>query len=114
MISQQEHDEAIARGEEKINTQPRAIKASFDVSRNLIVLELNKGYSLAFSPQRSQVLTSASPAQLSQIEIDFPGFSIYFPLLDEGLQLSSILSGRFGNDRWEAAWAAAHPSEQAA
>ena len=67
-----------------------------------------------FPPQRSQALAAATADQLSQIEIDFPGFSIYFPLLDEGLQVSSMLVGRFGNERGEAVWAAAHPSEQAA
>jgi len=40
------------------------------------------------------------------------GFGIYFPRIDADLLVAAIAQGRFGNDRWEAAWRAAHPLDE--
>ena len=111
MVTQQEHDDATARGLESLRTEPRALSAHYDQALNLIFVDLNTGYSIAFPPQRSQPLQDAKPEDLVDIEIDYPGFSIFFPRLDDGLLVPSLAQGRFGNDRWEAAWLAAHPLE---
>ena len=52
-----------------------------------------------------------TPADLAEVEIAGVGFGIYFPRIDADLLVSSIAEGRFGNDRWEAAWLADHPLE---
>ncbi len=106
--------EAVRRGEERLKSGPIAIRARYDSEANLIVVELNRGYSLSFPPERAQVLAKASPEELSEIEVSYPGLSIYFPKLEEDMAVDKMLQGRFGNDRWEAAWAGAHPAHRAA
>jgi hypothetical protein len=95
-----------------MRTDPRALSARYDAASNLVFVELNTGYTIAFPPQRAQELANASPEGLSEIEISYPGFGIYFPRIDADLLVTSIAKGRFGNDRWEAAWLAAHPLEE--
>ena len=111
MVTLQEHEEAAARGREALRTTPRALSARYDQNANLVFVELNTGYTVAFSPQRSQALHQALPEDLMEIEISFPGFGLYFPKLDEGVLVTALAKGRFGSDRWEAAWRAAHPLE---
>lgn len=111
MVTQQEHDDAVARGIEALRTQPRALSVRYDASTNLVFVELNTGYTIAFPPSRSQDLEKATPNDLAEVEIAGVGFGIYFPRIDADLLVQSIVEGRFGTDRWEAAWLAAHPLE---
>lgn len=111
-FDRKEFEEANRRGLESIQRDPRAITARYDAASNLIVVELNTGYSVAFPPQRSQPLANAKPEDLTEIEITFPGFGLYFPRLDEDISVIGIAAGRFGSDRWEAAWRDAHPLDQ--
>jgi hypothetical protein len=78
---------------------------------NLVVVELSTGYAVSFAPQRSQALARANPEDLAEIEIDYLGLSLFFPRLDDGLLVGALARGRFGSDRWEAAWQASHPVE---
>ena len=113
-LGDEEYRQAAVRGQEAFRTEPRAIRARFDVDSNRILIDLNKGYSIAFAPQRSQALHNATPEQLQEIEIDYPGFSLYFPKLDDGLLIAAAIQGRFGNDAWEQAWAEAQREAHAA
>ncbi len=89
-------------------------KASFDPETRLITLEMRGGYSVFFRPERAQGLGTASVEDLSEIQIESSGESIYFPRLDADFSVPNLLKGRFGNDRWEADWLAAHAPEKAA
>ena len=111
MVTQQEQDEAVMRGEEDLRTQPRVLSARYDMATNSMYVDLNTGYTVSFSPQRCQILANATSEQLTDIEIDYPGFSLYFPKIDEAFLTASIAEGRFGSDRWEEAWLAANPLE---
>ena len=102
------------RGEEMLRHLPRVVAARYDIATNQIHIELNKGFTISFPPQRAQTLAGASPEQLDEIEFSYPGFELYFPRLDDGLWVPSLVTGRFGNDRWEAEWAAKHSVDQAA
>jgi hypothetical protein len=114
MVTQQEHDEAVARGEEMLRTRPRAVSARFDAQANTVIVDLNWGYSIAFAPERSQELAGAKPEDLAEIEISYPGFAIYFPRIDADLWVPGLAQGIFGTKRWEADWAAAHQINRAA
>ena len=105
---------ARASSEEMLVRLPRVVAAWYDAANNRIHIELNKGFSISFPPQRAQTLAAASPDQLSEIEFTYPGFELYFPRLDDGLWVPSLVTGRFGNDRWEADWAAKHDMDRAA
>jgi hypothetical protein len=108
MVTQQEHDEATRRGEELVRTEPGAVSVRFNPATRRVTIDLNRGYSLSFSPERAQVLANASAEELAECEITSAGLGIYFPKLDHDMWVPAIVKGRFGNDRWEAAWAEAH------
>jgi hypothetical protein len=114
MATQREFDEATARGEEMFRTLPRVVAVRFDAQSRLVIVDLHWGYSIAFPPERSQDLHDATPEELAEVEISGPGWSIYFPKLDTDLWVPAMVEGRFGNARWEAAWAEAHPFDKAA
>ena len=109
MVTQLEHDEATERGKEALCTQPRAMTAHYDAASHCIVVELNTGYTVSFPPERAQGFESATPEDLLEIEISFPGFGIHFPKVDADLWVPALAQGIFGSKRWEAAWLAAHP-----
>lgn len=114
MATEAEFTSATTVAAEALHSEPLALAARYDAASNTVIVQLNTGYTVAFSPQRSQALHEASPADLARIEIDLPGSSIYFPSIEDGLLVASLAHGRFGSDRWEAAWAAAHRADRAA
>ncbi|SNT29611.1 Protein of unknown function [Granulicella rosea] len=114
MVTQQEHDEALERGRELIRNNPGAVRVRFDKELRQVIVELNRGFSITFPPERAQGLENASDEDLSEIEINSSGLGIYFPRIDADLWVPALAKGRFGNDRWEAAWAAAHSQDKAA
>ncbi len=114
MVTDRDYELAEANGREKLLKEPLAVAVRYDRASHRIAIDLNRGYSILFSPERVQELQHASDEDLSEVEIDFPGSSIYFPRLDAGLLVESALTGRFGNDRWEAEWARKHSVDQAA
>ena len=114
MVTEQEHDAATERGQQMLRDLPRATAVHFEPANRQITIALNRGFSIAFSPERSQDLANATPEQLGEVEISHPGFSIYFPRLDADLWVPSLVQGRFGNDHWESEWAAAHQHPNAA
>ena len=89
MVSQQQQEEATVCGIQSLSNDPRAVGARYDLALNLVLVELNTGYTVAFPPARSQTLASAALRSYR-----------------------AIAKGRFGNDRWEAAWRVAHPLEE--
>lgn len=113
METQQEYDDAVARGLEMLRTEPRAISACYDAAANRVCVELYTGYSIAFAPERSQDLVHATAEDLSEIEISYPGFAIYFPRVDADLRIPGMAKGIFGTARWEATWRTANPLETA-
>jgi hypothetical protein len=110
MVTQQEHEEATRRGDELVKSEPGAIRARFDPIAGLVVIDLNRGYSISFPPARAQGLENAKSEELAECEITAAGLGIYFPKVDVDLWVPALVKGRFGNDRWEAAWAEAHPA----
>ena len=111
MATQQEINEAAERRDETLRRETGAVAVRFDKEARLIVLELNRGFSIYFSPERAQGLENASDEQLAEIEITSSGLGVYFPKLDADFSVPNLVKGRFGNDQWEAAWLAAHPTE---
>jgi hypothetical protein len=113
MVTQQEHEEAVARGQGMLRTRPRAVSARFDVQSKTIVIGLNWGYSIIFPPERCQDLANANPEDLTEIEITHPGFGVYFPRLDADLWVPGLAQGVFGTKQWEAQWATEHQVDRA-
>ncbi len=111
MISEQEHDAAVQRGEEMYRTLPHPIAVRYNSAARVVEVDLNWGYSIQFPPERSQDLANATDEQLSHVEVAGV-WGIYFPEIDADLWVPHLVGGRFGNDRWEEAWRAAHVREE--
>jgi hypothetical protein len=111
MISEAEHLAAEERGRMRSLTLPCAVAARYDAATGMITVDLNRGYSVSFHKSRSQALHEATDKQLSEIDAGYPGWSVFFPKLDDGFTVSGMLAGRFGNRHWEKKWADEHNVE---
>jgi hypothetical protein len=108
MISDKEHAIAEARGRLRSLTVPCAVAARYDPATGMITVDLNRGYSVSFHKSRSQALHKATDEQLSKIDAGYPGWSVFFPKLEDGFTIDGMLAGRFGNRHWERRWADEH------
>jgi len=102
-ITKQEIKEANASMKALKASTPAAIEAYYDRKTRKIVVNLSNGMGLFFSPQDAQGLEDATPAQLSDIEINSSGFGLYFPKLDADLYVPGLLDGAMGSRKWMAA-----------
>lgn len=114
MVTQNEHDLATERAEQ-IRRSGRYITAvTYDPSARTVHVTFKAGFTISFPKERSQVTANASDDELSEVVISPAGWSFDFPRLDNGHTAEGVLAGRFGNRKWEEAWAAAHTEPQAA
>lgn len=70
----------------------RAVAASFDAGKNLIVLELDRGGTIAFEVAIYRYLAKAAPADLAEIEILGGGAAINFPRIDVSLSVGALIA----------------------
>jgi hypothetical protein len=108
MVSDKEHAEAEERGRLRSLTVPCAVAARYDPATGMITVDLNRGYSVSFHKSRSQALHNATDEQLNEIDAGPPGWSVFFPKLEDGFTVAGMLAGRFGNRNWERRWADEH------
>ena len=94
---------AIARGQERLRTEPRAASARYDAKAGRIVVELTSGATFAFPPALVQGLSEATPRQLADIEVSPVGFGLHWPQLDEDYSVQGLMNGVFGTAKWMAA-----------
>jgi hypothetical protein len=66
-------------------------------------MSMSNGLEVSFPAHEVQGLETATPADLSRIEIDPPGFGLHFPTLDADLYVPGLLQGVFGSEQWMAA-----------
>jgi hypothetical protein len=103
MITSEEVDRATLTGEQRRTAGPTAVAARYDRRIGRVVISLNTGLDIAFSPHDAQGLETAKPADLVPIEISPSGLGLYFPKLDADLYLPSLLEGFLGSKEWMAA-----------
>jgi hypothetical protein len=103
MNEHEEYVEATRRGQEMLATIPHALSARYDRRIGRIVVCLSTGLDISFSPRDVQELETATWKQLQKIVIEPPGFDLYFPEIDAGLYIPSLLEGFFGSKKWMAA-----------
>ncbi|MBK8754809.1 MAG: DUF2442 domain-containing protein [Candidatus Competibacteraceae bacterium] len=82
---------------------PTAVAARYDRRIHRVVVRLNTGLEIAFSPGWAQGLEHAHWQQLTPIEISPSGLGLHFPQLDADLYLPALLEGVFGSKSWMAA-----------
>lgn len=103
MASPDNIDRANARGAALRKSGPIAESAHYDRRIGRVVIRLNTGLDVAFSPHAAQGLEDASPADLATIEISPSGLGVHFPKLDADLHLPALLEGFMGARAWMAA-----------
>ncbi len=84
-------------------TFPAAVAVRYDRRISRIVISLESGLQIAFSPHDAQGLEKAHPADLINAEISPSGLGIHFPKLDVDLYIPALLEGFLGSKRWMAA-----------
>ena len=102
-ISRKEFLEAARRAKEMQANNPRAVAAHYNRKARRVVISLSTKVEVMFNPSDVEGLESARPSQLEEIEITPSGFGLYFPALDEGLNVLNLLEGTLGSRRWMAA-----------
>ena len=103
MATRDEYKTARAEGRRMLATTPHAVAARYDRQSDRIVVTLNTGLDVGFSPRDAQGLEHASAEQLAAIEIAPPGFGLHWPKLDADLYVPAVLEGILGSRRWMAA-----------
>jgi len=102
MEQHDQFEQANQRARELQASFPPAASAHYDRRIGRVVIRLNSGLDVAFSPHNAQGLEDASPADLDPIEISPSGFGIHFPKLDADLYLPALLAGFLGSEKWMA------------
>jgi hypothetical protein len=102
MASPEKLEMANRRANEVRKSMPKAVSARYDRKTGRIVIQLSSNIGISFSPGDAEGLTSATPAQLQEIEISPSGLGIHFPKLDADLYLPALLEGFLGSKKWMA------------
>jgi hypothetical protein len=103
MVTRDEYEAATAEGRKMLATVPHAVAARYDRQARRIVVTLNTGLDVSFSPRDAQGLEKASAEELAAIEVTPPGFGLHWPRLDADVYVPAMLEGILGSRRWMAA-----------
>lgn len=103
MISHKEFLAATRRAKRMQANNPMAIAARYNKKMNRIIISLSTKVEVMFNPADVQGLENAKASQLEEIEITPSGFGLYFPELDEGINVLNLLEGTMGSRKWMAA-----------
>jgi hypothetical protein len=82
---------------------PITTAAYYNRRAKRVVISLSTGIEVMFNPADVQGLENARPSQLEEIEITPSGFGLFFPELDEGINVLNLLEGTMGSRKWMAA-----------
>jgi hypothetical protein len=103
-ISDAALDRQIARARERGRriraTYPFAVRASYDVERQRIAIELSNGFSFAFPPSMFADLAKGTSEQLSHLMIDPSGYGVHWPELDADYDIGGIVQIALGAKKW--------------
>lgn len=102
-ITNEDFSAANRRAADKQAVFPAVVSVHYDRRIARVVIALDSGLELAFSPKHTQGLEHAKPDDLSQVKITPSGLGIHFPSLDADLYVPALLDGFLGSKRWVAA-----------
>lgn len=99
---ERQYGEAVACGEGRLKSEPRAEAARYDKKRGRVVVELTNGCVFMFPPELAQGLRGAPPEDVAVIEVMPYGLALRWPALDADFTVAGLLSGIFGTKSWMA------------
>ncbi|GJI88466.1 DUF2442 domain-containing protein [Duganella hordei] len=103
IINDQTVEAANRRGAAKKATYPSVVAARYDRRISRIVISLDTGLDLSFSPHHAQSFEAARPEDLDVVEISPSGLGVHFPKIDVDIYVPSLIEGLLGSKRWMAA-----------
>ena len=103
MVSPAELRAANRRGREMLERVPHAVSASFSAPYDRLLIQLSDGMGLLVDYRHVQGLESATPEDLSTVEISASGFGLFFDRLDADIWVPGLLQGYTGTARYMAA-----------
>ena len=95
-------DEAIERGRQVVESEPRAAAARYDRKLGRIVVDLTNGCTFAFPPRLAQGLETATDEQLGAVEILGACYGLHWEPLDVDLSVPGLMAGLFGTQAYMA------------
>lgn len=111
-ITEDDLREAEVRLQQMRDASATAVAVRYDRRIGRVVIRLNSGLDVAFSPHDVQGLEQARPADLDVIEISPSGLGVHFPKLDADVYLPALLQGFTGSREWMAAHAGGRNDRQ--
>lgn len=99
-ISEKVLNEANTRGASLKAAYATVIKVRYDQRIRRVVIYLDSGLELAFSPKQAEGLEHARATELADAVISPSGLGIHFPHLDADIYLPALLEGFLGSKRW--------------
>ncbi len=101
-LTKREFDRAVARGQQRLLTEPQASSARYDRRTGRVLVELTNGCSFMFPARSLQGMAGATDAELADIEIMGLGYGLHWPALDADFTVPGLLMGVFGTRAWMA------------
>lgn len=90
------------RGQEFLESTPRAVSAVFDEEKNLIVIHLVNGCVFGFPPNQIKELRNAAREEIHNVTVETHGTALHWDSLDAHYRLVGLLNGIFGTKTWMA------------
>lgn len=87
-------------GEVLDETEPRAVKAWYELTSARIFIEIKNGVVMGFPYQLLEGLESATPEQLGEVEVTPSGYGLHWESLDIDLGVPQLVLGIFGTKTW--------------
>jgi Protein of unknown function (DUF2442) len=89
-------------GEVLDETEPRAVKAWYDIPGTKIFIELKNGVVIGFPKKLLQGLEAATTGQLAEVEVTPSGYGLHWESLDLDLGVPQLVAFIFGTKAWMA------------
>lgn len=91
---------AEAQGRDVLTSEPRALRASFDMATGRVTVDLVNGCTYIFPAHLVQDLAAARSDDLQKVEVDGAGFNLHWPALEVDLYVPGVVAGVFGTTDW--------------
>jgi len=95
--SDAEIDRAVQRGRKHDRMSTKIFSATYDRRRDMVAITLSTGATIAVPRSTLSRLAEIAPKDLVSVQIEPPGYSIWFEHPDIGLHLDTILQAVTGN-----------------
>jgi Protein of unknown function (DUF2442) len=87
-------------GEVLDETEPRAVKAWYEMTSARVFIEIKNGIVMGVPYQLLEGLELATPEQLAKVEVTPSGYGLHWEGLDVDLGVPQLVAGIFGTKTW--------------